>query len=143
MAPLMTTTPLTSSAFDYGIRAIGRRTFVDESPFISNEESLSLCVHMQLECIENVKYSQHCNLLLPKFCTELASKRGSPGQNYQKKVFCTTSKYSRANRKQETVMGEALSVPWHPFLAFFPHPLHFILSSFNSFVSSEPWTSVH
>lgn len=87
MAPLMTTTPLTSSAFDYGIRAIGRRTFVDESPFISNEESLSLCVHMQLECIENVKYSQHCNLLLPKFCTELASKRGSPGQNYKKKCF--------------------------------------------------------
>lgn len=53
----MTNTLLTSRAFVYGIRAIGRRSFIDENPFILKEESASLRVHMKLECIEGVKYS--------------------------------------------------------------------------------------
>lgn len=41
-------------------------------------------------------------------------------------------------------MDEGIISPMASFLAWIPPPLpHLILSSFNSFVSSEPWTCLH
>lgn len=88
----MTNTLLTSRAFVYGIRAIGRRSFVDDNPFILNEGT-SLCVRMKLECIESVKYSS--STTFPSLNFALKSHQSEDHQANTQKEFHVTSKYSK------------------------------------------------
>lgn len=120
--PLMTNSPLTRRIFVSRIIAIGRSS-VNENPFILNEVSPSLRVHLKPEYIETVKYSDST-----AFCSLNFTFRSRQIEDCLKRRFIQLQKAAKniivnMKIKYETLRARALALQW-PFFPWLFSPLY-------------------